>query len=308
MCLAALSMVEMARRVGPFVLMDNADPVLSLQLFWIAICPPMMLLAGVIREREQAEETLHDQRNQLAHVTRVATAGEMSGALAHELRQPLMSILANTQAAILLLGRPSVDVDEVRRILEDIAQQDRQAANVIARVRAFLKEGESQFEPLALEGVVRDALALGRSSVELSGVEVHTHIPGGLPRIRGDQVQLLQVVLNLLVNGCDSMAATPAPGRQLRFDIARSGDQHVELQVADRGVGLPAGGEDRVFEPFFTTKSKGLGLGLAIGRSIATAHGGRLWGENNLHGGATFHLLLPTETPNGTHATVDRHR
>src|SRR5262249_53583891 len=159
-------------------------------------------------------------------------------------------------------GRPSVNVDEVRRILEDIAQQDRQAASVIARVRSFLKESDSVFEPLALETVVRDALALGRSLVELSGVGVQTHISAGLPRVRGDQVQLLQVVLNLLVNGCDSMSATPASDRQLHLEIIRSGDQHIELRVADRGLGLPVGGEDRIFEPFVTTKSKGLGLGL----------------------------------------------
>jgi two-component system sensor kinase FixL len=219
-----------------------------------------------------------------------------------------MSILANAQAAIRLLGREPVDLQEVRAILEDIAQQDKQAASVIARLRSFLREGESRFEPLALETVLRDALALGRSAVAFSGVDVETQIATGLPRVRGDHVQLLQVMLNLLVNGCESMSAVPAPNRRLRLEIGPKGREHVEVMIADRGIGLPAGDEDRVFDPFFTTKGKGLGLGLAIGRSIASAHGGRLWGENNPHGGATFHLVLPTDGGHGGRAALDRNR
>jgi signal transduction histidine kinase len=289
----ALSAAGAARQLGPFVYLQNADQVLSMQLFWIVLCPPMMLLAAAIRERDQVEAALQEQRNQLAHVTRVATVGELSGALAHELRQPLMSILANAQAAQCLLTRPPVDLGELRAILHDITQQDQQAASVIARVRSFLREGNAHFEDLAVETVVRDALALGRSAIVISRVDVRTQIAGGLPRVWGDPVQLLQVVLNLIVNGCESMSRIPPPDRYLRLQVGKNGSNHVEVQVTDLGVGLPDGREDSVFEPFFTTKDKGLGLGLAIGRSIATAHGGRLWGENNRNGGATFHLVLP---------------
>src|SRR5262249_30228082 len=161
-------------------------------LFWMVLCPPVMLLAAVIREREQAEEALHDQRNQLAHVTRLATVVELSGALAHELRQPLMSILANAQAATILLSRQPPDLAQVREMLDDIAHQDRQAANVISRLRSFIKDGDQQFEPLAVDVLLRDALALGRTSMEISGVDVQTQIAAGLPRVRGDAVQLLQ--------------------------------------------------------------------------------------------------------------------
>ena len=285
-----------ARQLGPFVLANEAEQVLSLQLFWIAIGPPIMLLAAVIREREQAEEALHEQRNQLAHVTRVATAGELSGAIAHELRQPLTSILANAQAGLHLLGRDRVDLGEVREILRDIARDDQQAANVLGRLRSFVKEGESRFEPLAIETVVRDALALSKSTVQLSGVDVRTSIPAGLPRVWGDPVQLLQVMVNLVVNGCESMHLTPPAARRLELQAVPVDGEHVEVLVSDLGTGLPNGGEDRVFDPFFTTKEHGLGLGLAIGRSIVTAHGGRLWGENNASQGATFHLVLPTGT------------
>ena len=305
---ALLSTLGTARQLGPFVLTGEAERVLSLQLFWIAIGPPIMLLAAVIREREQAEDALHEQRNQLAHITRVATAGELSGAVVHELRQPLTSILANAQAAIQLLDQDRADLRQVREILEDITRDDRQAANVIGRLRLFMKDGASRFEPLAVETVVRDALALSKSTVELSGVEVQTAIPAGLPRVWGDPVQLLQVVVNLVVNGCESMHLTPPPARRLELQVTPLDREHVEVLVADHGGGLPNGGEDRVFDPFFTTKEHGLGLGLAIGRSIVNAHGGRLWGENNAHHGATFHLVLRTHHPNGRHATADRHR
>ena len=305
---ALLSTLGTARQLGPFVMTSEAEQVLSLQLFWMAISPPILLLAAVIREREQVEDSLHDQRNQLAHVTRVATAGELSGAVAHELRQPLTSILANAQAGIRLLDRDRVDLKEVREILEDIVRDDRQAASVLARLRLFMKDGTSRFEPIAIDTVVRDALALSKSTVELSAVEVQTSMPAGLPRVWGDPVQLLQVMVNLVVNGCESMHLTPQPARRLELQVAPLDREHVEVVVADRGVGLPNGGEDRVFDPFFTTKEHGLGLGLAIGRSIVNAHGGRLWGENNADHGATFHLVLRAHHPNGRHATADRHR
>jgi signal transduction histidine kinase len=303
-CIAALSIWGTAEQLGPFVLTADMDRVLSLQLFWIVIGPPIMLLAAVIREREDAEHVLHEQRNQLAHVTRVATVGELSGALAHELHQPLTSILANAQAAIRLLDRQPPDLGEVREILEDITQQDKQAASVITRLRSFLKEGECHVEQLMVENLVRDALTLSRSAVRLSGVDVQTQFSVGLPRIWGDPVQLLQVMVNLVVNGCEAMSLTSAADRCLRLRAASLGPTHVEVTVADYGVGLPSGREDHVFEPFFTTKDKGLGLGLAIGRSIVTAHGGRLWGENNGGRGATFHLVLPTERAHGARDRV----
>jgi len=290
-CIAALSGFGTARQLGPFVMTTEAAQVLSLQAFWIVLSVPMMLLAAVIREREQAEDALHEQRNQLAHVTRVATVGELSGACAHELRQPLTAILANAQTAAHLLARPQVDVQEVRTILEDIAAEDKVATNVIGRLRSFLKEGQPRFETLALEAVVHDALALARGTVDTMDVDVQTEVAARLPRVIGDPVQLLQVVVNLIVNSCDAMSESEE--RRLRLLVAPLADAKVQLVVADSGVGLPDGKERHIFEPFFTTKPKGLGLGLSISRSIATSHGGRLWGENNPRGGAAFHLELP---------------
>jgi signal transduction histidine kinase len=291
---AALSVWGTASQLGPFVLFSDATRVLSLQLFWITMSTPILLLAAVIREREQAEIALLTLRQHLAHATRVATAGELSGALAHELRQPLTSILANAEAASALLDRGNADPAQLRAILDDIAQQNRYAADVITRMRSFLQEREPRFEQLVLETVVHDALALTRGLLDRLGVVVNTDVGNGLPRVWGDSVQLVQVVLNLILNGCESMTHTPVAERVLRLQLARNDGQHVELVIEDRGDGLPLGAEERMFEPFFTTKETGLGLGLAVGRSIVTAHGGRLWGENNQDRGATFHLLLRT--------------
>jgi signal transduction histidine kinase len=292
---AGLSIWGTARQLGPFVVIGETDRILSLEVFWVVLWGPTMLLAATIRERERAELALQQQRNQLAHVTRVATVGELSGAIAHELRQPLTSILVNAQTGQHLLSSPEVDLMAVREILDEIAGQDKQAANVITRMRSFIQKGESRLQTIAIETVARDALALGRMTAADTGVEVETEIETGLPNVHGDPVELLQVVLNLIVNACESMKHVARPRRQLVLRVRRRSLHEVEVVVSDTGVGLPTGGGSRLFEPFYTTKQNGLGLGLAISRTIATAHGGRLWGENNSSGGATFRLVLPAE-------------
>jgi signal transduction histidine kinase len=290
--IAAVSAWGTAGELGPFVRFSDATRVLSLQLFWITMSTPILLLAAVIHEREQAESSLVSLRQHLTHATRVATAGELSGALAHELRQPLTAILSNAQAALALLRKGSADPDELRCILDDIAEQDRYAADVITRLRSFVQEREPHFEPIALDGVVRDAIRLSKALTDRSGVSVDVELPDDLPRVWGDSVQLVQVVLNLILNACESMHHTPASERRLRVQVARNDTHFVELTIEDHGDGLPLGAHDKLFEPFFTTKETGLGLGLAIGRSIVTAHGGRLLGENNAGRGATFRVLL----------------
>jgi len=294
-CIAALSICGATWRRGPFVLIP--DGALSLQIYWIVIAPPVMLLAATIRERETAEASLHDQRSRLAQVMRVATAGEFSAELAHELRQPMQSILANAQAGLKLLENGATEASWLREILEDIVQQDKQASKVVARLRAAVQPSPSKLEPIALEPVVRDALALTRHTAEHACVDVQTRIPPTLPPVRGDRVQLLQVLVNLVVNGCESMTSMSSNAdRVLELRVGQAEPDRLEVSVADSGVGLPPGKHNQVFEPFFTTKDAGLGLGLSISRSIAMAHGGRLWAENNVsRRGATFHLELPIE-------------
>jgi signal transduction histidine kinase len=293
--IAAFSILGASRELGPFVLGTGADQILSLQLFWMILYLPVTLLASAIRERELTEHTLHSQRNQLAHVTRVATAGEFSAAIAHELRQPLASILMNAQTATKLLAKPAPNLAELRDILKDIVEQNKQAADIISHLQSFVRKDDSRYETIALAKVVRDAIALGHNVIAHSGAHLQTQIAGGLPPVHGDSVQLLQVVLNLIVNACESMNGIPKPHRRLSLQLRETADERIELLVTDCGIGLPVENKERVFEPFFTTKEKGMGLGLAISRSIATAHGGRLWGENNPRGGAIFHLELPTD-------------
>ena len=158
----------------------------------------------------------------------------------------------------------------------------------------------SKLEPLALESVVVDALALTRHAAARARVDVQAQVPSALPRVRGDHAQLLQVLVNLVVNACESMIDVPDADRVLRLRVGRAGPDRLDLSVADSGVGLPAQAQDQVFEPFFTTKDTGLGLGLSISRSIAVAHGGRLWArDNDDDRGATFHLELPTDAGQG---------
>lgn len=295
LCVSALSLWGAARQLGPFVLSGNVDTVLALQVFWIVLCPPVMLLAATIRERERLEALLHDQRSQLAHVTRLTTVGEIAGTLAHELSQPLTSIKTNALAGVHLLDRPQVDRHELRAILGDIVQQDDQLAGVIDRLRLFLRGDAPRFEAVPIEPIVRDALAVARSMLHTSNVDVQVQAAALLPAVLGDRVQILQVVLNLVVNACEAMSDTPASHRRLYVRLERPSAACVDVLVTDSGNGLPDGGADRVFEPFYTTKRDGLGLGLAISRSIASAHGGELWADSDPRGGTTFHLRLPAE-------------
>lgn len=293
-CIAAISVWGSARQLGPFVPTTNANEVLSLQLFWIGLCPPVMFLAAVTREREKAQLDLLEQRRQLTRASRVAMASELSGALAHELSQPLASSLSNAQSAALLLRRNPPSIEEARAVLTNVVEQNRQAATVLSRLRAFLQSDDSHFEPVAMDNVLRDAMTLSSSWASVAGVEIHMEIAPGLPPVSGDSVQLLQVLLNLIVNGCEAMAAVPPADRHLRITMSVIDGNRMQIVVHDRGVGLPQGHQEFVFKPFFTTKADGLGLGLPIAKTIVSAHGGQLEAENNETGGASFRMILPT--------------
>jgi PAS domain S-box-containing protein len=246
-----------------------------------------------ITERKHAEVEVQQQRQLLTHLTRVATLGELSGALAHELNQPLTSILSNTQAAQRILAGDPPDLKEIREILDDIADEDRRAAEVIRRLRTLLRKGEMQRQPLDLNEVTSDVLRLAHSELIAHGVTLNAQLAPGLPPVHGDRVGLQQVLLNLIVNACDAMRLDEPAERRLTVVTAPDGDHGVRVTVADRGTGIPTSGSEQVFEPFFTTKEQGLGLGLSICRSIVAAHNGRLWATNNADRGATFGFDLP---------------
>jgi PAS domain S-box-containing protein len=250
-----------------------------------------------ITDLKVADMEVEQRRKEVTHLTRVAILGELSGALAHELNQPLTAILSNAQAAQRLLARVPSDLEMVGEILDDIVTDDLRAGEVITRLRALLKKGEASFQPLDLNDVATEVLALARSELIERHVTVSTRLAPGLPSIHGDRVQLQQVMLNLLLNACEAMGTRPSAERRLTMSTALDGDGLLLASIADRGGGIPPDAADRLFEPFFTTKPHGLGLGLSICRSIIAAHGGRLWADNNADGGATFTLALPA--PNG---------
>ena len=241
-------------------------------------------LADIEARRRQAE---------IAHLSRVTMLGELSGAVAHELNQPLTAILSNAQAALRLLDQEDRPLGEIREILSDIVEEDRRAGEVIRRLRVLLRKGEVQLEQVEVSSVVDDVLKLLRTDLLSHGVTVTTVLADRLPRVLGDEVQIEQVLVNLVANACDAMAAKDAGTRCVRLSAELDGSAAVRVSVADTGSGLPAGDLERVFEPFVTTKPQGMGLGLAVCRTIVGAHGGRLWAVNNEAGGATFHFTLP---------------
>jgi PAS domain S-box-containing protein len=241
-------------------------------------------------KRAELEADAH--RWELAHLSRVAMLVELTGALAHELSQPLTAVLSNAQAARHLLDRDPHDGAELRAALDDIIRNNKRAGTVIDRLRALLRKEATVLQPVNLNEVIREVLDLANSEVVSRRVAVTSMLTPDIPLVLGDRIQLQQVVLNLLLNACDAMSNTPAPLRHLALATAAE-DSFVELAVSDRGVGIPEDRLGQVFEPFVTFRDQGLGLGLAISRSIVSAHRGSIRAENNADGGATFRCFLP---------------
>ncbi len=248
-----------------------------------------------ITERKHAEAEAHRQQADLAHMSRVSSMGQLSGSLAHELNQPLGIILSNAQAGEELLGQAQPDLTELKDILGDIVAADRRAGEVIQRMRAMLKRGEMARQPLQLNDVLQEVLGFLRADLIRKRVAVRSELAPELPAVLGDQVQLQQVLLNLILNAVDAMAGNQPGTCHLDLTTSRHQDR-VRVTVRDEGVGLPADFE-RLFQPYTTTKPHGLGMGLPICRSILEAHGGRLWAEPHPERGALFHFELPVMNP-----------
>jgi PAS domain S-box-containing protein len=251
------------------------------------------------RQVVEAEAESKQQRDELAHLSRVAMLGELSGSLAHELNQPLTAILCNAQAAQKFLEREPADLAEIGEILRDIEQDDNRAGEIIRRLRLLLTKGELQRYELDVNETIRDVLKLINSDLLNHGVTIETTLPEELGRVNADRVQVQQVLLNLIVNGCDAMAQVQPSDRRLSLTTTAVNGTGVEVRITDRGCGIPSGQLEQVFKPFFTTKTHGMGLGLAVCRTIVAAHGGRLWATNNHDAGATFHVELPLLTTEG---------
>lgn len=245
-----------------------------------------------VTARRQAEAEARRLREQLTHVRRVATLGELSGALAHELNHPLAIILSNAQAAQRYLLQVPPNLAMVNDILADIVAEDLRASEVIRRLRALLRHGEVAAAPMSLNRAIEQVLELVRRDFVGRELVVIQRLAPDLPEIEGDRIQIQQAILNLVINAADAMADLPAGNRRIGI-TTRHHDGRVRVTVKDGGCGLPAD-TATLFEPFFTTKPQGLGMGLAVCRSIVEAHGGRVLAEPNPgEAGASFHIELP---------------
>jgi two-component system sensor kinase FixL len=246
--------------------------------------------------RKQGELEAQRLRQELTHIGRVSAMGELAASLAHELNQPLTAILSNAQAAQRFLAADVVDLEQMREILSDIVADDKRAGNVIRQLRVLFRKSDPQHASLDLNEVVGEVAWLVRNDAALRNVAMSLELGPGLPRVRGDRVQLQQVVLNLVLNGFEAMREPGAGERTLVIRTAREGATAVRVAVQDSGVGVDEKDVDRMFQPLYTTKAEGLGMGLAIARTIVDAHRGRLEAVNNMEGGATFRFALPAAT------------
>ncbi len=246
-----------------------------------------------ITERRHVEREVAEQRNELAHLARVAALGEMAGSLAHEINQPLMAILSNARAAQRFLANEQPDLAELRAIITDIVEDDKRAGEVINRLRGLLRKGEVQRRPVDVNNVVTDVLRLTRNELINRGVTATTELEANVPALLGDRVQLQQVLLNLVMNSCDAMDGATGVSQQIVVRTRIADESKVEVSVSDSGRGIPADDLERIFEPFVTSKQHGMGLGLSVCRRIIAAHGGRLWAESVDGRGATLRFALP---------------
>lgn len=254
-----------------------------------------------ITERIQAQEMLkqaHDeelqrQRAELAHVARLSMMGEMAVTLAHEVNQPLHAVKNYASGSLRRLRKRSEKDEELVAALGQISEEASRAAEIIRRVMGFVQKREPRFCEVSVNDLVEEVVLLGKAELEQHHTKIAFELSDALPAVIGDRIQIEQVLMNLLRNGLEALDETPEAKRLLVIKTLREGEDAVRVEVCDCGKGI--GGEDleKVFEPFFTTKPEGMGMGLAISRSIIQSHGGRLWGSANPVEGCTFHFTLP---------------
>lgn len=253
-----------------------------------------------ITEGKQAEAEAHESERryrevqmELAHANRVAAMGQLTASIAHEVKQPIAATVANARAALRFLDAPTVDLDEVRQILNDMLKDGNRAGEVVSRIQDLIKKAPPRSDRLEVNEAIRELIELTRSAAVKNSVSMHAELANGLPIVHGDRVQLQQVLLNLIINAIEAMSGLGEEPRELLVSSGTTESGGVLVTVRDSGPGLAAAMLDRVFESFYTTKPSGLGLGLSICRSIVEAHGGRLWASANDPRGAVFQFTIP---------------
>jgi signal transduction histidine kinase len=265
----------------------------------ISVAAVLLIQAALIsvllherRKRNNAELESRHRMTELAHVNRQAAAGELSSSIAHELNQPLGTILTNTETAQLILNSPCPDLSEIKEILADIRRDDLRASEVIHRMRSFLTRSPFEAKNIDINDTMREVFDF--LSVQASARNVALYLkPSQEPlRVKGDSVQLQQVIMNLILNSMDAMVAMPC-GRTVIGRTKMNDASSAVISISDSGPGIPSEKLNEIFDPFFTTKKQGMGIGLSIARTIVQAHKGRIWAENQAEGGAVFRLSLP---------------
>jgi PAS domain S-box-containing protein len=253
----------------------------------------VVAVARDVTDRHRAEEQARQHLQSLAHVARVSSMGEMASAIAHEVNQPLTAIANYVYACMRLLRRGASTQDEALEVMQRVATEAERAGEVVRKMRSFVRGEEGQVSAVDANFLVTEVLRLAAPEARQSGVELVQALDYELPEVCADSIQIQQVLLNLVRNAVEAIVAGGARERNVRIETARGETGFVEIRVADTGPGLAAEALEKVFEPFYTTKAEGIGIGLALSRSIADAHGGRLWATAAPGRGATFHLSLP---------------
>ena len=244
---------------------------------------------------KRAEQELRQAQAELTHVARVTTLGELTASIAHEVNQPIAGVVTNAGAALNWLMAQPPNLDKVREILGQIVNDGERAGDIVHRIRALVKKAPPRIVRLDVNETVRDVLVLTRSEVLKHGVSLQTQFATDLPLVKGDRIQLQQVIINLILNAIEAMSAVQKGTREMWISTGCEASSSVIVTVRDYGPGLDPRSVQHLFEPFFTTKPDGLGMGLAICRSIVEAHGGRLWASANEPRGAVFKFTLPLE-------------
>ena len=256
-----------------------------------------------LTERKQAEKAVREseRRNsemqaELAHANRVATVGQLSASIAHEVSQPMAAAAANAHAALRWLKRQPPNIEEALLTIDEITNNTARASEIIGRIRALVMKAPQRKETFEINEAIREVIILAQAEVRKSGISIATVLGEELPLIEGDRVQLQQVMLNLINNAVQAMTAVEVESRELAISTSKTEPNGIEVAVRDSGPGLDPANFERAFEAFYTTKPGGLGMGLSICRSIIEAHGGRLWASANVPRGATFQFTVPAQS------------
>jgi PAS domain S-box-containing protein len=250
-------------------------------------------LARDITDRKRAEEKLHEARAELAQVSRVTTLGELTAAIAHEVSQPLTGIVSSGNACLRWLANDALDLDAARRAVERMIRDSSRAAEVVSRIRALVKKSPPRYDWLDINSAIGDVLSLVGTEVQRNRVSLRMKLADGLPLVFGDRIQLQQVILNLVKNASEAMEAVADRPPELSISSEKTTSNEVLVTVSDSGPGFDGANLENIFDAFYSTKPEGMGIGLAVSRSIIEAHGGKLWATPNEPHGAVFRFNLP---------------